>query len=150
MRQLELTLGLEAPKNWLWLQVPGAGIAPSHRWGHLQYSSPDLDPDSEKKKSPKVSWRPDPRLWSKATAPGSVHRTARGHGHPRSSSGWPAGNLAFTSSSALLGLLCPHLALSKTCFCPPKNTEPDLVGTGEQRSARERLSRGTKFACPSF
>lgn len=40
---------------------------------------------------------------------------AGGHRHPWSTSIWPAGNLAFTCSSALL---CPHLAWSKTCFGP--------------------------------
>lgn len=164
LRQFELTLGPEAPKNWLWLQVPVLGIAPSCRWGHLQNFSPNLDPDCGKKKKRKKNSKSFPETRSQALVqghgftfstdaprkPGSVHTTPRGHRDPQSSSRWPARNLAFTSSSALLGLLCPQLALSKTCFCPPKTTEPDLGRTGEQRPAQERLSRATKFACPSF
>lgn len=58
--------------------------------------------------------------WAQAhLEPGSGHRTNCGHGQPWSSSGWSAGNLAFTSS-ALFALLCPHLGLPRTCFCPPK------------------------------
>lgn len=78
------------------------------------------------------------------------HISKPGSEHPCSSSGWPAGNLAFAPSSALPGLLCPCSASSKSCFCPLKNTESDLGGAREERPARERLSRGTKFTCPSF
>lgn len=125
--------------------------------GQLPDFFPDLDPDYGKKKikiCPEFSWRPELSLKVMASCsaqtnlePDSGHEW--GHGQPWSSSRWSAGNLAFTSP-ALFGLLCFHLALPRTCFCPPKNMEQDLRGREGQRVAQERLSRGTKFACPPF
>lgn len=109
-----------------------------------------------KNTSPKVSWRPDPRRCTKATAshPAQMHLEPRlcAHNHAWARASPEQFKLACWkfgfNFSLQLSLVSPFY--TKTCFCPLKTTEPNLGGRGEQRPARERLSRGTKFACPSF
>lgn len=91
--------------------------------GQLQDFFPDLDPNNrEKKPRGFLESRAQALVMASHLEPGSGHRTSCGHGQPWSSSEWSAGNLAFTSS-ALFALLCPHLALPRARFCPPKNME---------------------------
>ena len=158
MRQLELTLGLEAPKNWLWLQVPISGIAPSCRWDHFQYFSPDLDPDPEKKvqkflgdQVPGSGPRPQLHIQHRQISkPGSVHTAACGHGHPRRSSRQAAGYLALTCLQLSLVSPLSTFGIVWNPFLSSKKYRTRLGRNRGAKPARERLSRGIKFACPSF